>query len=921
MKSLVALSFLFIVAGINGPASASGDWLFKGQPKDGGEHYDTTAAYEKAKMERTQLLNMCDAKRAVLKRGGSDSVQDPVSEIAVFMSCGLIYGVDHQRDESELCFDRALAIARNAGDPVREGLTLGSLGIVRTLWGQLSEALDCCNSAVEISARCKDVQNQSRVLNQMGQIHMFRGRYRQALECLDKALSMAQADQDRWLIQDNLGQLYEGWGLHEKARQHYEKGLEIKRLLNLTGAEVASCIYLGRVHEQLGDRDGALTIFRKGLDLSKRQGFPTDNFDDHIGNLLLEKGDMAQAEQFIVNGGFWMSLGRLYLAKSQWREAETCYRKLLGWSEERQIADYLFIANTGLGMVFEGAGDLPKAADHFQSAVTIGEDLRQSLTVPERARFFNVRSGGFSRAAAYEGLARVLLKMNKPSESLKVSEYTKAREFAEVLSGRPEGLSHDVPQDVLNRDRLLNEELAAALKDVQNARLHGDGAIAAKLEPRVSEVRSKLAGHIDDLRARYPLFGATKYPQFMDPERMALNDTEWVLSYDVTDTGIIAHLMKGRQIVRSMFKPISRTELDRMISQFRSSVEMTSGEDLTEKLKSFDLDLGKRLCDILLGDLLGDVPEAAALMVAPDDCLGILSFEMLPLNTGGNLKTDRSVPYVTGVKFLCDRNPLYYCQSVTALSLARTLGVRDSKGNKLLVVADPVFQLSDERAQKQISRKVSAHDVKYFAELMGPLQTAVGPGQGFARLPETGNLAEYLSKMFSGRSDVLAGLDASKQNLLKKLGSEKTDYETVIFATHGYFGDKMPGILEPVLVLTTVPPGVDGLLRMSEVTGLKINVDMVALTACQTGLGKLITGEGVMGMGRAFQYAGARSVLMSLWSVEERASVKLVEHFMQFRKEGKTKLEALASARSRIRQQGYDHPFFWAAFVLSGDPN
>ncbi|MEI6135562.1 MAG: CHAT domain-containing protein, partial [Desulfomonile sp.] len=138
---------------------------------------------------------------------------------------------------------------------------------------------------------------------------------------------------------------------------------------------------------------------------------------------------------------------------------------------------------------------------------------------------------------------------------------------------------------------------------------------------------------------------------------------------------------------------------------------------------------------------------------------------------------------------------------------------------------------------------------------------------------------------------------------------------------HGYFGKGLPGINEPVLVFTLVPPGKDGYLRMSEVMGLKMNADMVALTACQTGLGKNISGEGTMGMGRAFQYAGAKSVLMSLWSVEESSSVDLVEGFFRHIKEGKNKLEALKLARDEIRKNGYDHPFFWASFILVGEVN
>jgi CHAT domain-containing protein len=96
---------------------------------------------------------------------------------------------------------------------------------------------------------------------------------------------------------------------------------------------------------------------------------------------------------------------------------------------------------------------------------------------------------------------------------------------------------------------------------------------------------------------------------------------------------------------------------------------------------------------------------------------------------------------------------------------------------------------------------------------------------------------------------------------------------------------------------------------------------VVALTACETALGEQVSGEGIMSMGRAFQYAGARSVLMTLWSVEEKASVLLVDSFFRNLKGGKGKCEALALARAKIRSEGYEHPFFWSAFILAGEGN
>jgi CHAT domain-containing protein len=105
---------------------------------------------------------------------------------------------------------------------------------------------------------------------------------------------------------------------------------------------------------------------------------------------------------------------------------------------------------------------------------------------------------------------------------------------------------------------------------------------------------------------------------------------------------------------------------------------------------------------------------------------------------------------------------------------------------------------------------------------------------------------------------------------------------------------------------------------MSEVSGCYIGADLVVLMACQTGIGQRVTGEGMLSMGRAFQNAGCRSVLVSLWSVSYGCSVKLIKEFFQQIKDGRNKQEALSNAKRMIREQGYKHPFWWAPFILVG---
>jgi CHAT domain-containing protein len=190
-------------------------------------------------------------------------------------------------------------------------------------------------------------------------------------------------------------------------------------------------------------------------------------------------------------------------------------------------------------------------------------------------------------------------------------------------------------------------------------------------------------------------------------------------------------------------------------------------------------------------------------------------------------------------------------------------------------------------------------------------------GASFERLEETGALAETLKTAFGEDATALTGKDANK---LKLLGEDLGRYRHVVFATHGILDGDVPYVGEPALVLTQVgnADGDDGFLKMSDIMGLKLQCEVVALTACKTGLGREVGGEGVMGLGRAFQHAGAKNALVSLWSVSEKSTTDMTAAFFKSLKEGKTPREALKSARAQLRKGAYGHPFFWAPFVLVG---
>jgi CHAT domain-containing protein len=164
---------------------------------------------------------------------------------------------------------------------------------------------------------------------------------------------------------------------------------------------------------------------------------------------------------------------------------------------------------------------------------------------------------------------------------------------------------------------------------------------------------------------------------------------------------------------------------------------------------------------------------------------------------------------------------------------------------------------------------------------------------------------------------VLLNLEANETRLRQSpLGM----YRYLHFATHADLPGKVQGVNEPFILLGQVDnaAGDDGLLTMSEVLGLKLQADMVVLSACLTGRGQVMEGEGVANFARAFQQAGARSVAVSLWEVASRETVEYMTIFYGQLKTGKSRSQALRLARQEIKAQ-YPQPFYWAVFILHGE--
>jgi len=188
----------------------------------------------------------------------------------------------------------------------------------------------------------------------------------------------------------------------------------------------------------------------------------------------------------------------------------------------------------------------------------------------------------------------------------------------------------------------------------------------------------------------------------------------------------------------------------------------------------------------------------------------------------------------------------------------------------------------------------------------------------FYPLPFVSKEIESISRFFKKNlKKLLIKENATEMNMKNiKLG----DFKIIHIATHGLLVNE--SWWRSGLILSKGrESSQDGLLQVSEIYSLKLNADLVVLSACETAKGKLEKGEGIIGMSSAFLCAGAKSVLSSLWNINDKPTAKFMKYFYQYLTEGKTKAQALRLAKIKMINSKYKHPFYWAAFILIGDYN
>lgn len=874
-------------------------------------------------------------------------------------------------------FGEAARLHRDLGEPLREAVVLSYRGTMLSEGGRFREALEAHGRTVRLARDTGAVDLERRFLENLAGIHQDLGETFEALDRYRTVRALHREAGDRrgeQVVTARMGKLYREAGDLEAARSMLGESLELARRHG-SALDVAEALDdLGRLDLDLESPGSARAHFAEALALKRglpeRAGRAETRGEapemavavslNNLGRALRRLGELRRARdaltealalarsagRSVYEGLILVNLARLDAAGEEpahARAAERCRRALEIFREAaadgfaasalRCIAEQE-LARGRLDDARRAAEESLEIVERMRARTEI-DDLRATLLADRRPHFGLLidvlmaldreRPGAGWSARAFEvaeqSRARTLL------DGLRVAEAGQVGEVGEA------GEAGEAARETLRSERRLRRAVASLEREIVLRRAAGAPEIET-LERRRRELETERELLAARIVRRHPGYAGLfeQRAAGIDAIRSGLlaDGETRILAYFLGEERSHVWLV-GRDSLRSATLPGE----DAICAEAEAARRLLAESD--ERHKRVPASLATAA---LAKTVLAPVAEgldARRIALVTDGCLHGVPFAALPIPAGPAMPTgppagdagrpgERFVPG-SGLGETVDLVELPSASSL--LVLRRLRRDRPPAPRTLAVIADPVLQPADERLAGS-EGPVPAPSLPGAPAAIGGEGDRDGGGRGAAvgvarrfdpdelgRLPGAREEARRLRRTVPPEELFLAvGFDASRETVLDgPLGG----YRILHFATHGITDPRFPGLLLSRYDRRGEPR--NGFLWAREIYGLDLAADLVVLGSCRSGLGPRLAGEGPLGLSRAFLFAGARTVLVSLWDVDDRATAELMVRFYDgLLARNLPPARALRRAREELRRdERFAAPHYWAGFVVQGD--
>ncbi|HSE18703.1 MAG TPA: CHAT domain-containing protein [Pyrinomonadaceae bacterium] len=824
---------------------------------------------------------------------------------------GRVLDKDSRYPQAAETLQACLNLLQANPDDLREKLVLSGLGGAHLRLGNFPEAAKNLNRSIELAHASDDLSGEESALTQLASLHYRQNNYLQALEYWRRALEVSKAlglrktktKTNRQRHLGGIGDVYYKLGDVATAEQTYLEALALSVEAKDEANQSSVLKSLGDLYIEQGKLSQAIAIEEQALALGQK----LKNLPNQLGalnslsTLYRQMGDATKATDYVQQalkllegrsnplweGESWNNLGLLHLRFGDVPKAKSAFEKTLA-IDQRAIAPHVvWQAHSGLADAYFQLGELDKAREHYQAAIETIESVRARLGgEEEKAAFFQDKVDVYKKHIAL--LLNPRLKNASTADAFHYVERARARAFLDRLAEARVEVEQKTAPDLTKRQQELQQRISQLTTQLIQERSQEiskqDKTKIAQLEKALGQADTELADWLRELRRRDPRYAALQYPE---PIKLAaaqrlLDDKTILLSYSLSEpqSFLFALARNDFQVKRLPPETTLRESVDKLLAAITDRNNPSPAEYRRQAV---------RLSQQLLQPASSMLAGKTSLVIVADGVLLRLPFEVLFWPGTPALGDLRRLPY------LVTRSAISYVPSASVLAELQN-EQRTTAPKAFIAFGDPIYRQRDEGVS--LLRAAGAERVN-----LQPLPYSREEINGIAKLFPDDDRAVFFAA------------DATEENV--KAPERLSRYKMVHFSTHGYVNEARPHFSGLVMSQTASSRAEDGLLSAYEIFNLRLQADLVVLSACETGLGKDVKGEGLMSLMRAFMYAGTSSVVVSLWNVNDESAADLMIRFYRNLKTGMSKGEALRQAQlEMIRDNGF--PFFWAPFILVG---
>lgn len=823
-------------------------------------------------------------------------LSNPRGQAVASVALGYCYSNLGEPERALRSFTDALSLARYAKDYAVETNALTALCNIKRKSGNNQEALESYEAARAIADRIGDQTSQATIFGGMGFIYFTMGDKRRGLEYITMSTQLMEHTGKKWGTAEGkmeLGRIHHAGGDEEQALSYLNAAHGLFQSLGMRRLQSKTLRAIGEVYESLGDTAKAL--------------------DSHLDALKLTKpGEDQREEAYTLT-----NIGRIYEALKDYDRASKYYARALSRSEASKDPESETLTRYNLAHLERTRGNLTEARRHVEAALKIIESQRMNVSSPDlRTSYFaNMRN-------AYELYINILMLLHKENphlgldkEAFAVSEKARARSFHELLLEARTNFRKGVDPALLSKEKQLNETLnerAQLHVQLLSAKRNDE---AAEISKQVDAAVSELTNVRDLIRRASPQLATLELPELLslnEVQKRVLDDDTILLEYVLGDDR--SYVWVVTKTTDFVYELSSRSEIEASVDRLYkllTAAQAIYGESPAARKEREEKAAAEMpgetalLSKLVLGPLAGKL-DKKNLLVVVDGALQYIPFAWLT-------NPDSETPLIA-------THEIGYTPSASTHALLQAeASKRGRRINSVAVIADPVFEADDPRVN--LSRGTTRPQANNNTEIRQLLRD-VGisrDGVEIPRLMASGTEADGIMAVAPWRTGLKAvGFAANREHVL---GPELSNYRIVHFATHGIINSERPELSGIVLSLfDNQGRSQNGFLRLHDIYNLHLPADLVVLSACSTGLGKDVKGEGLIGLTRGFMYAGASGVIASLWKVDDDATAELMKHFYAgLFKRNLSPAAALREAQLKLSQhKRWQSPYYWAGFVLQG---